>query len=588
MKKKIKKIKENFNNYNPILKEEFKKTFPKYFLGIFANGIQAIFHFLIPAIIGQILDLLLQDTVSKEVIISKAYLLIVVSFLSVFPRMLYRTLFFRVARISDTYLREEALKHLQYVKPEYYEKEDKGTFLEYLSKELLSIRKFLGNFFFNVGKMFLSPSVMLFFIAIKYNFIISLAILPILIFSTLYIFKLYGELKEKIEEGRISDIDLFKTIEQNTSGFTLIKLYNEQENQLNKFKSVNQKRYETDYKIGVVKNKISNGVNIMYAACFCTAFGIGLFLIRKNMLTVGALTALLSCLTFAISEITSSIEPLIIGLAYFKQSTKRFNYFFALDSYKKEGKDLDKIDKIQLNNLSYSYDGINNVLEDINIEIKKGQNIGIIGQFGSGKTTLMNIISGLLEVKDNTVFINDIDINKYSRDAIFKNVSYSTQKNIILDDSISNNINVEKKEELDIERLSELSDLYSDVMQMDDKFETMIGERGSRLSGGQKQRVQIARNLSAIREINIYDDTLSALDAITESKVLDAIIKETKEDILIVVSNKVSSMEKLDKIYMLIDGKIYASGTHDQLLETNKLYREMYNYEKEGDLVWEK
>ena len=197
----------------------------------------------------------------------------------------------------------------------------------------------------------------------------------------------------------------------------------------------------------------------------------------------------------------------------------------------------------------------------------------------------MNIISGFLEIKENHLFINNIDINKYSRDAIFRNISYSTQKNVILDDSISNNINITKDRELDIQRLLQLSDLYSDVMEMDDKFETKIGERGNRLSGGQKQRVQIARTLSAIRQINIYDDTLSALDYITESKVLDAIIKETKDEILIVVSNKVSSMEKLDRVYMLIDGKIHASGTHKELLETNELYREMYIYEKEGDLV---
>lgn len=582
---KIKDVKQQFKEYNPILIEEFKRTFPKYFLGILVNGVQATFHFLIPFIIGQILDLLLQDTISKEVIMGKVYLLIGVSILSIFPRMIYRTLFFTVARCSDVRLRKQTIKHLQYVKPEYYEREDKGTFLAYVSKEILSIRKFLGNFFFETGKMFFNPVVVLVVIAIKYSWIISLAVLPILIIITLYIFKLYGELKERVEEGRIADIDLFKIVDQNTAGFTLIKLYNEQKNQIHKFKNVNEKRYEADYNIGVVKNKISNGVNIMYAACYCAVFGLGLVLIKNNMLTVGALTALITCITFVIGEITSSIQPIITAIAYFKQATRRYNYFFALEPYKRDGKDLKEVETLKINNLSYSYDGINNVLNNVNLEIAKGQNIGIIGQVGSGKTTLMNVISGFLEVPSNNLFINDIDINEYSRNAIFKNISYSTQKNVILDDSISNNINITKDKEMNIERLSELSDLYSDVMEMDEKFETKIGERGNRLSGGQKQRVQIARSLSSIREINIYDDTLSALDTTTECKVLDSIIEETKNDILIVVSNKVSSMEKLDKIYMLIDGKIYASGTHNELLETNSLYREMYNYEKEGDLV---
>lgn len=123
------------------------------------------------------------------------------------------------------------------------------------------------------------------------------------------------------------------------------------------------------------------------------------------------------------------------------------------------------------------------------------------------------------------------------------------------------------------------------LLGMDEKYETRIGEQGNRLSGGQKQRVQIARTLSDIRSINIYDDTLSALDYETEEKVLNSVIDETQEEILIIVSNKVSSMKNLDKVYMLIDGRIYAEGTHEELLENNELYREMYNYEKEGDLI---
>lgn len=388
------KIKERIEKeYNPILINEFKKTFPKYFLGIFFNGIQATIHFFIPYIIGQILDLLLQGNINQEIIMSKVYLLIFVSFISIFPRCAYRTLFFRVARASDTRLRKETVKYLQYVKPEYYEKENKGTYLEYLSKELLVIRRFLGNFFFQIGKLLFNPVVVLIVIGIKYSPYISLTVLPVLILITIYIFSLYRELKEKIEEGRTADIELFKTIEQNTSGFSLIKLYNEQDNQIKKFKKVNQKRYESDYKIGVVKNKIANGVNIMYATCYTLVFGLGLFLIQKDLLTIGALTALITSITFVMSEITSSIQPIINGIVYFKQSTKRYNYFFALEPYKKEGKSLKEINTIKLNKLSYSYDGKINVLKDINIQINKGENIGIIGQVGSGKTTLMNIIS---------------------------------------------------------------------------------------------------------------------------------------------------------------------------------------------------
>lgn len=581
----IEKMKNHKKQYHPILIKEFKRTFPIYFLGILVNGLQATFHFIIPFIIGQILDMVLSESSSQEEIFSKVYLLIFVSFLAFFPRALYRKLFFTRARISDTYLRKQAIQHLQYVKPEYYEREDKGTFLAYISKELLVIRKFLGNFFFQIGKLFYNPLVILIVIAVKYSWQISLALLPILVIMPIFIFRKYGELNEKIEQARKVDIELFKVAEQNTSGFSLIKLYNEQKNQMKKFNTLNEERKKADYRIGVTKNKISNLVNIMYAACYIVLFGLGLVFIKNHQLTVGALTALTTCMAFILSEITSSIQPLIEGIAYFKQSTNRYQYFFSLEPYQTDGRKLGEIETITLKNLSYSYNGMHKVLEDINLEIYKNEKIGIIGQIGSGKTTLMNLLSGLLEVENHQIDINGIDINEYARDEIFQKIGYATQKAIILDDSIENNINITKDEKIDVEELSKLSQLYEDVSKMKNQFETVIGERGSRLSGGQKQRVQIARSLSCIRDVNLFDDTLSALDAETEEKVLDSMIRETEGHILIVVSNKVSNMEKLDRIYLLVEGKIIAQGTHEELLKNNKLYQELYQYEREGKVI---
>lgn len=321
-----------------------------------------------------------------------------------------------------------------------------------------------------------------------YSWQISLALFPILVILTILIFKQYNELNEKIENARITDINLFKVAEQNTSGFSLVKLYNEQENQSKKFDKLNEERRKADYNIGVTKNKIANLVNIMYAASYIVVFGLGLLLIKNNMLTIGSLTGLTTCIAFVLSEITSSIQRLIEGLAYFRQSTRRYNYFFSLDTYKKDGEKLDKIEKIILKNLSYSYDGRTNILENINMKINKNERIGIIGQVGSGKTTLMNILSGLLEVQNDMLYINDIDINEYSRDEIFKNVGYGTQKSIILDDSIKNNINITNDNNVNIEKVSRLSDLYSDVEEMEDKFETVIGEKGNRLSRRSKTK----------------------------------------------------------------------------------------------------
>ena len=215
--------------------------------------------------------------------------------------------------------------------------------------------------------------------------------------------------------------------------------------------------------------------------------------------------------------------------------------------------------------------------------INKGEKIGIIGKVGSGKTTLMNIIAGFYEVQDNQIYINGIDINEYSRDSIFENIGYAMQKNIIIDDTIKNNIDITNKNtNNDIEKVSQKANLLEDIETMQDGYETKIGENGIKISGGQKQRIQIARNLLNIRSVNIFDDTLSALDSETEKSVIKKIKEQAGDNILIVISNKIGIMEEMDKIIVLVDGKIIDIGTHKELIEKNEFYNELNTYEKVG------
>lgn len=579
-------MKANEKNH-PIFTDEIKRTFPIYILGMVFHAICIYILYKIPSIIGEILDLLLAGNIEKEVIMHHVYRLILYSVLMIIPRILYRVLYFRRARISDTYLRKKVVEHLQYVKPEYYDKEEKGAYLAYLSNELLMIRRFFGNEFFNITRLIIAPIIGIAMIGKNVNPILALSVVPCLPIAIIWIIKLYKKLDEKIETARIVNVELSNTIEQNTSGFSLIKLYNEQQHQKEKFKERNQQAYLADYQIGVVKNKISNVINILYAACYCLGFAIGVYLIQKNIITIGDLTVYISCISVALSEITNAIEPLLNGIAYFKQAKKRYNYFFNLDTYSQEGKDIEEIEKIEVNHLTYRYsENMEPALQDICMEILKGEKIGIVGQVGSGKTTLMNILAGFYEVPRNTIKINRIDIQEYSRESIFKKIGYAMQKSIILDENIKNNIDMkQEKEEETIQNIIAKSELLEDVEKMEEKLETNLGENGAKVSGGQKQRIQIARTLLETREVNIFDDSLSALDSQTEKKVLKAIEQEVGNNILLVVSNKISMMENMDKVYLLTDGKIQATGTHEELLQNNQLYQELSQYEREGEVL---
>ena len=203
----------------------------------------------------------------------------------------------------------------------------------------------------------------------------------------------------------------------------------------------------------------------------------------------------------------------------------------------------------------------------------------------------MNILAGFYEIPNDMVYINDKDINSYRRNSVFQKYNYAIQSNIILDDTIKANVDI--KDNLNDSRFEQIiqnAELKEDIEKFEDKENTFVGERGIKLSGGQKQRISIARNLGQLRDVNIFDDTLSALDSKTEKKIMDRLIDQVSDNTLIVISNKISSVKKLDKIYILLDGKIQDSGTHAELLEKNEFYRELDYLERkeETDEIYSK
>ena len=571
--------------YNKIITKELNRILPYHLLAVVLHGLVIYITFKIPESIGKILDMLSQTNIDKGLIIQEAYWLIFYSTIILIPRTIFRTLYYNTSRKADTYLRKRVVEHLQKVNPEYFEKENKGNFLAYLSKEILMIRKILGNFWWCLAKIIIAPVIAIILIWGQFNKLLALWLIPIFPISVIFMYCSYKKLKEKVEVSRKTYVELSKNIEQNTDGFLLIKSYNQQEKQINNFRNINSKMYKADYEIGVAKNHISRIINILYGLCFMVSFTVGIQYILQGTLTVGELTAFIGYINYALTDFVAGMQKLLERMPYLKQSLDRFNYFLNLDEYKKDGKSLEKIDTIEVKHLSYWYDNTEKpALDNINMTINNGDKIGIIGQVGSGKTTLMNIISGFYEIPEGMVLINGEDIGKYKKDELFSKYNYALQQNIILDDTIKANVDItENLNNKEFQKIIKNAELKEDIEKLEKKEDTLVGEKGVKLSGGQKQRVSIARNLSNARDINIFDDTLSALDSNTERKIMNNLLKQVGNNTLIVISNKIASVEKLNKIYVLLDGKIEDCGTHEELLERNEFYKEVYMLEKKEE-----
>ena len=208
--------------YNKIITQELNRILPYHLLGVVLHAVVIYMAFKIPECIGNILDMLMEQTVNKNQIMHEAYWLIFYSSFVFVPRTLYRTLYFTVSRKSDTYLRKKVVEHLQKVKPEYFEKENKGAFLAYLSKEILSIHKVLGNLWFWITKMFVTPIMGIILIWNGLNKELSLYLIPAFPIAIVAMYYYYKKLSQKVEVSRKTYVELSKNIEQNTDGFLLV------------------------------------------------------------------------------------------------------------------------------------------------------------------------------------------------------------------------------------------------------------------------------------------------------------------------------------------------------------------------------
>lgn len=573
--------------HSKLIIDELKRTFPLYIMGMIFEIIALYISLLISQITGKILDMILQTNIAKEQIMQEIYILLFWSAIIILPNLIKRLFYYAVGRTSDMKLRREIYKKLQYVKEDYYETTEKGKFLAYLTKEIPMIKKFLGEFFQNITHLVMVPVLVIVISGKDLDIRLSIMLVAILSVTLIIILKLYKKKNILVEESRKQYINMSNVIEQNTSNFTLIKLYNNQEEQGKVFNKNNKIMQEKDYQVGKIDNTINNTTNIAEGLSYILTVIYSVICIKNGQMTVGDLTVFIAFIDKMFGGISNRINKITSSIVYFKQSVNRMDQIMSLDIYNTKNKQIiDEIDTIKVNNLSYKYPNNNKyVLKDINFEINKNDKIGIIGLFGSGKTTLMNIISGLYEIEENKVFINGVDITKINKYSVFNNISYILQKVILLDDTIKNNITLENTYDgKQIINATNNSCILEDIFKMENEFEEIVGENGHKLLGGQKQRVVIARNIITDKDFIILDNIFSALDNNTEKEILNNIM-QMKEKTIINIANKVTDVKDMDKIYLMVDGKFVDNGTHDELLSRNSIYQEMYQYEMAGELV---
>jgi ATP-binding cassette subfamily B multidrug efflux pump len=568
------------------MKQELIKSLKKYKWKILIEIILIVFCVIFIAypskLIGKMVDLLYNAEMNKTEIIKSVIQLLFVSLVIIVTRIAWKNLDFRINIYIDKDIRDRLFTKLLKAKVESLNEIKNGEIMSYFVSDLRKVTMTTSKFISTGTRIIANFAVAITMMSSSCN--IKLTVISLIpVFATIVIIILIRNRMDKsFKLAQKSFTDLSEYVQESTDSVRTMKAFCGEEKQIEEFEKKNATLKKNNISVSINQNLLFVCVSFGFGIAYAISLLYGSNLVLKNEISIGDLIAFNGYL--AILEAPVTWIPWLLGRAKkFKVSFDRLDKMFKLPEEEIEDFEKNNNDKlegnIEIKNLTYKYPGyIETVLENININIKKGESLGIIGVIGSGKTTLMNLLLKLYDVERGKIFIDGKDINDIKVKTIRDNICYITQDNFLFSATLKENINLFKDEykDEDIEESTKQAMIYDEISSMEEGINTVIGEKGIDLSGGQKQRVVISRAFLNNSNIIIFDDTFSALDNRTEQHVLNNIKELTKNKTCIIVSNRISDIKDCDKIIVLEQGEIVEQGTHQTLLKTNGKYQEFY------------
>ena len=384
---------------------------------------------------------------------------------------------------------------------------------------------------------------------------------------------------------------LNRVVGENLNAIRVVKAYNREEHEEKKFEEVNSKVYDLFKKAEKIVAFNGPAMQLTIYTCILLLSWIGAKMIVGGSMQAGELS---SIITYA-WQILSSLMMLsfvFVMIIIAQSSAERIIEVLDEESTikNKENPVMEVKDgSIKFENVSFQYDDAKAEdelpLEDININIKSGETIGIIGATGSSKSTIVNLIPRLYDVTKGSIKVGGIDVRDYDIETLRNEVAVVLQKNVLFSGTIKENLKWGNKEASDEEivRVCKLAQADGFIQEFPDKYDTILDQGGTNVSGGQKQRICIARALLKKPKILILDDSTSAVDTKTDALIRKAFREEIPNTTKIIIAQRITSVEDADRIIVLDDGKINGIGTSEELLKTNEIYKEVYESQKKGD-----
>ena len=503
----------------------------------------------------------------------------------VFGRFLWRICLFGAGIQLSTDLRSEMFNHAKNLSQQYYQKNKVGNMMSLFTNDLETVQECFGD-----GVLMFADAMLLGVLAIAKMFKMSwvltlLSLIPMgLLLAVSTIVGKHMMRKWEARQEAFSALSDFA--QENFSGIAVIKAFVKEFRELWAFRKLNKENERANIEFTKSSVLLHISVTLFVESVICIILGYGGYLVYKGHFNAAQLIEFISYFNSIIWPIMA-VSQLIDMSSRGKASLKRVGELLDAEEDVKDREDVKDVDfikgDIEFKDLTFRYpDADYDALENVSFSIKAGENVGIIGKTGAGKTTIVDLILRTYNVPDGTLFVDGHDVNSIPIKTVRKYSAYVPQDNFLFSDTIENNIafatdggNLD-----DVIRAAKLSDVHDNISEFTNQYSTVLGERGVTVSGGQKQRISIARALMKDASILILDDSVSAVDTETERVIISNLRENRRGKTTILIAHRISTVEKMDKIVFVDDGRVIAVGSHTELLVTCPEYATMVELQK--------
>ena len=502
-----------------------------------------------------------------------------------FGRFVWRYCFFGAGIRMEEDLRNRMFSHARNLSREYYQVNKVGDLMSLFTNDLDTVQECYGW-----GIMMMFDAVFQGVLALIKMFQMD-ALLTVFSFIPMLFLMAAAtvvgkQLTKKWDARQEAYSRLSDFAQESFSGIAVVKAFVKEALDLMAFKKLNKENEDTNVEHTKASVLMRILVMLFVESVICVILGYGGYLVHKGSFTAGNLLTFIGYFNLVIWPVMAVSELIDMG-SRGKASLERISKLLDAPINVKDAPNVEELTDpkgtIEFRDLTFRYpDGEFDALRNVSFTIEAGENVGLVGKTGSGKTTLVDLILRTYNVPDGTVFIDGRDVNTLSIRSVREACAYVPQDNFLFSDTIERNIafGMGDIDRTKVEEAAVLADVDGNIRDFQKGYETMLGERGVTVSGGQKQRITIARALMKDAAILILDDSVSAVDTKTETAILQNLRNTRNGKTTILIAHRISTIEKMDKILFIDDGKLAAVGSHEQLYETNAEYRKMVDLQK--------